>query len=77
MRHKLGWIGFSYLAGLICAEFFGTFTIGVFTVAAMLLISAVSVIKWVNQLYGRCFVYGFSCNVRSRHIHAYRIYSRD
>lgn len=45
MRHKLGWIGFSYLAGLICAEFFGTFTIGVFTVAAMLLISAVSVIK--------------------------------
>lgn len=45
MRHKLGLIGFSYLAGLICAEFFGTFTIGVFTVAALLLISAVAVIK--------------------------------
>ncbi|MCM1055385.1 MAG: ComEC/Rec2 family competence protein [Bacteroides sp.] len=37
MRHKLGLIGFSYLAGLICAEFFGTAVVGVFAAAAVLL----------------------------------------
>lgn len=45
MKHKLGLIGFSYLAGLICAEFFGTALIGVFVFAAVLLISALVVFK--------------------------------
>ena len=37
MKHKLALIGFSYLAGLICAEFFGTFTLGVFLCSALFL----------------------------------------
>ena len=45
MRHKLGLIGFSYLAGLICAEFFGTTVIAVFIIAAILLIAAAAVVK--------------------------------
>ncbi len=45
MRHKLGLIGFSYLAGLICAEFFGTATTGVFAIAALLMISALAVTR--------------------------------
>ncbi|MBD5105051.1 MAG: ComEC family competence protein [Ruminococcaceae bacterium] len=45
MKHKLGLIGFSYLAGLICAEFFGTAIIGVFIFAAVLLIFSLTVYK--------------------------------
>lgn len=40
MKHKLGLIGLSYLAGLICADFFDTTLIGVIVLAAVLLISA-------------------------------------
>lgn len=45
MKHKLALIGFSYLAGLICAEFFGTFTLGVFLCSALFLISSLIINK--------------------------------
>lgn len=46
MKHKLGLIGLSYLAGLICADFFGTALIGVFVLAAVLLISAFAALRF-------------------------------
>lgn len=46
MKHKLGLIGLSYLAGLICADFFGTALIGVLVLAAVLLISAFAALRF-------------------------------
>lgn len=42
MKHKLSLIGFSYLAGLICAVFFDTFTLGIFLCSASFMLGALT-----------------------------------
>ncbi len=74
MRHKLGLIGFSYLAGLICAEFFGTAVTGVFIIAALLMISALAATKYGKSTSAAAVLFTVSAAMFVHGIYTFTVY---